>query len=954
MSSLRHHRVIIASLFLPNTAVLGDSAPSSPDEPGLQTPGFAPQTPSVRPLVPRTPGPLKSIVEDLKDKTRNPTPSITPRVESANPFSSFPGLTLPSGNSLTSAASAAADSLIDALSNKLAGGAPKTPGVSGVSTPAPHIARQYQTTHHGSNAGQSRVQRRQSRSTAQRNSSRSLSSSRMDPSLNGHKFHFESNPHCNGGLKNAVESVGDRLKRKLWIGTLGQNTDGFRESLRRSIEWRMREERNSVPVWISDSDFASCYDEFCHQVLWPALHYAIPDAPKTKSFYESAAFKQYIAVNQRFADTIVATYQEGDIIWVNDYHLMLLPQMLRDRLPGAPIGFFLHVAFPSSEIFRCLSVREDLLKGLLGADLLGFQTANFARHFRQTVSRILSAEALPKGIQLEDRFVDVGVFPMGIDVASIAKKKREAEVTEWVQSLRQRYAGMKLIVGRDKLDVIQGVRQKILAFEAFLDKYPEYQGKVVLIQVALQTTEENEAQGGVADVVSHLNSRFSTLTYQPVVFLHTQDLTFSQYLALLTVADAFMVTSVREGMALRAHEFVECQEKRHRPLILSEFTGSYSFSGFRSCIPINPWDKRGTAKAIHQALTMTDDEATSRWEDLHNHVVTQTAQAFVTSFLVRCLRSNLEHMQSDSISVAALDVSRVLPRYRHSQKRLLLIDFEGTLWERDMRTIARNAGVRESPSFEPPKAAIDVLNKLAEDPRNEVWLLSGLPVKGSLEIVAEKAPHVGIVAENGCFIKPRPDRDGKSNWISMVANFNLTWKASCLEMLQYFTERTPGSFIEEREASIVWRFWTEKNVEDHASDWQWARRQAAEAQNHIFDSLGERYGLRIIPGSTSFLVLPNNISRSTAVGAILHPGGPARAGAAHAAHAWLAHEVTEDTDTEFDFVFAVGKDEKLMRRLNELDNAETCSSGGVKGTDAKWKLELEQVLPALQRLAETK
>ncbi|OSD03743.1 glycosyltransferase family 20 protein [Trametes coccinea BRFM310] len=953
MSSLRHHRVIIASLFLPNTAVLGDSTPPSPYETGLQTPGFAPPTPSGRPaILQRTTGPLKSIVEDLKDKTRNPTPSMTPRGESVNPFSSFPGPHLPSGSTVTGAAAAAAESLIDALSNKLSGVASKTPGASGISTPAPSVARQYQTTHHGSNAGQPRVQRRGSRSSNQRNKSRSLSSSRPDPSSHSQKYHFESNPHCNGGLKNAVESVGDRLRRKLWVGTLGAGTDGLRESLRRSMEWRMREERESIPVWIPDSEFASCYDEFCHQVLWPALHYAVPDAPKTKSFYESDAFKQYVSVNQRFAEAIVSAYQEGDIIWVNDYHLMLLPQMLRERLPSAPIGFFMHVAFPSSEIFRCLSVREDLLKGVLGADLIGFQTANYARHFRQTVSRILAAEALPKGIQLEDRFVDVGVFPMGIDVGSLTQKKKDPEVTEWVKSLRQRYAGMKLIVGRDKLDVIQGVRHKILAFEAFLEKYPEYQGKVVLIQVALQTTEENEAQGGVADVVSHLNSRFSTLTYQPVVFLHTQDLTFNQYLALLTVADAFMVTSLREGMALRAHEFVECQEKRHRPLILSEFTGSYSFSGFRSCIPINPWDKRGTAKAIHQALTMSDDEATSRWEDLHNHVVTQTAQAFVTSFLVRCLRSNLEHMQSDTNTVAELDINRVLPRYRHSQKRLLLIDFEGTLWQRDMKTIARNAGVGGSPSFEPPQEAIAVLNKLAEDHKNEVWLLSGLPTKGSLEIVAEKAPRVGIVAENGCFIKPLPDREGKANWISMVANFNLTWKAPCLEILQYFTERTPGSFIEEREASVVWRFWTEKNVQDHASDWQWARRQAAEAQNHIFDSLGERYGLRIIPGSTSFLVLPNNISRSTAVGAILHPGGPARSALARSV-AWLAPEATEDTDTDFDFVFAVGKDEKLMRRLNDLDNAETCSTGS-KGTDAKWKLEPEQVLPALQRFAETK
>jgi trehalose 6-phosphate synthase complex regulatory subunit len=179
----------------------------------------------------------------------------------------------------------------------------------------------------------------------------------------------------------------------------------------------------------------------------------VPDAPKTKLFYESASFKQYVAVNQRFADTIAEHYQDGDIgayflvhiaplshtallaVWVNDYHLMLLPLLLRKSLhaqhkSSSPIGFFMHVAFPSSEIFRCLSVRETLLRGLLAADLVGFQTADYARHFRQTVSRILSLEALPKGIQVEGagggeraRFVDVGVFAMGIDVAALKEKK---------------------------------------------------------------------------------------------------------------------------------------------------------------------------------------------------------------------------------------------------------------------------------------------------------------------------------------------------------------------------------------------------------------------------------------------------------------------------------------------------------------------------------------------------
>ena len=172
--------------------------------------------------------------------------------------------------------------------------------------------------------------------------------------------------------------------------------------------------------------------------------------------------------------------------------------------------------------------------------------------------------------------------------------------------------------------------------------------------------------------------------------------------------------------------------------------------------------------------------------------------------------------------------------------------------------------------------------------------------------------------------------------------------------LPQFSERTPGAFIEEREASVVWRFWTGDKIDSHASGWQWAHRQAAEAQNHIFDSLGERYGLRIIPGSTSFLVLPNNISRSTAVGAILHPGGPAR-NQMTARAAWLSPDATEaDSTTEFDFVLAVGKDEKLMRRLNELDGAETCSTRAHKGTDAKWSLNVDQVVPTLWRFAEGK
>ncbi|KAF8494922.1 alpha-trehalose-phosphate synthase [Russula emetica] len=916
MSSLRNHRVVIASLFLPNTAVLGESYPSTPDVhshlplpdvfPGhAKDQGFKLALPPSRA---RTPAPILSIVEDLKDKasSRNGSPAVTPGVEHVSPLFALSPLKssgLGNAKSKTSARNGS-------------GSSPE---------PFPPIRQRSTDDHHAHIP--LRSQRKNSRSIARRPHS---------DSPIGRQFYVEPNPHCNGGLTNAVKSLEGRLKRKRWVGTLGTNTDLFKEPLRRKIDHRMTEEYDSSPVWIPDGEFTQYYDNFCHQVLWPCLHYVVPDAPKTKTFYESSSYKQYVSVNQRFADTIVANYQEGDIIWVNDYHLMLVPQLIRAKLPTAIIGFFLHVAFPSSEIFRCLSVREDLLRGMLSADLIGFQTANYARHFRQTVSRILALETLPKGIQLDDHFVDVGVFPVGIDVRALKEKRRDAEVALWVQTLTDRYAGVKLVVGRDKLDEVQGVRHKLLAFEAFLDKHPEYHQKVVLIQVALQTSEQNEAHGGVADLVARLNSRFSTLTYQPVVFLHTEDLSFSQYLALLTVADAFLVTSMREGMALRTHEFVVCQEERHRPLILSEFTGSYSYSGFRSCIAVNPWDTRNTAKAIHQALTMDEDEAFSRWDELHNHVVTQTAQAFVTSFLTRCLRVNIEHQQGDA-QVASLDLVLLLPRYRHSQRRLLLIDFEDTLWERNPRR--QHEGKGEGI----PAEAIEVVKRLSEDSRNEVWLLSGLPVK-TLDDVAKSTPKVGFVAENGCFVKPIPGKSGESSWITMVASFNLMWKNACIEILNFFTERTPGSFIEERDASIVWRYFSGDEAVD-AGDRAWARRQAAEAQNHIFDSLGERYGIRIIPGKNAFLVLPNYISRSTAVGAILHAGGPTYS----PRMPWILPEESESIAHSKDFVLAIGQDEKLLRRLGELDNAETCSTG-TGGTDARWRVSREEVIGVLEQL----
>ncbi|PWN34299.1 uncharacterized protein FA14DRAFT_148630 [Meira miltonrushii] len=738
-------------------------------------------------------------------------------------------------------------------------------------------------------------------------------------------YDFIPNPSSNGGLMNAVKSLSNEQLRggKVFIGTPGVATNewaGVAE--KNNIAKRLKDECDSVPVWVEDDTFEAAYAHFCKQILWPTFHYTLPTRNGLE--HEHEGFACYRELNKRFAQAIVDEYKEGDIIFINDYHLLLVPEMVREKLPHSKICFFLHIAWPSSEIFRCLTARTHILKGMLGADLVGFQTQNFARHFRQTVSRILQLEATPKGIQIDGRggFVTVATFPIGIDVKSLNKRRAQPDVAEWVEKLRSRYEGKKVVVGRDKLDSIKGVRQKLLAFEIALHEHPDLIGKVVLLQVALATTEENEEVAAATDVVSRINNKYSTLTYQPVVFLHVQDITFCQYLALLTIADAFLATSLREGMNLTSHEFVICQEVKHKPLILSEFTGTYS--SLRACIGINPWNTKQVADAIYKAIMMDEGEAFERWKDLRRQVMAQDAQHWIQSLLGRLERAHIDQQRRNNLFVPRLEIGQ--SEWRASKSRLILLDLEGTLMRDDPL-------LDYAKGFEVPEEVINVLYQLTEDPKNRVYVLSG---KGTQDLtkVVESVPRVGLVAENGCAVMyagsaphehPLHISDHYSHkgapksWTSLVAGINMSWRDPVIEILRYFTERTPGSWLEDRGASILWRFWSEgfdEKTAQHNKDFLWARRQAAEVQNLIYDSLGERFSLRIIPGKTSFLIMPKNTSRASAIQHynthLLHPFGLG----------------------SFDLVVCIGQDDNLFAFINSLDlpfAPITCTSAGHSG-----------------------
>lgn len=289
-----------------------------------------------------------------------------------------------------------------------------------------------------------------------------------------------------GGLQNAIHAAEEAgvLQSKMWVGTLGMPTDSLMETIRNVIDETLKDDYESLTVFVSDSEFEGHYAHFCRSVLWPAFHYQMQETPRHTD-YDDYSWKQYLKVNEAFADAIASRWKPGDRIWVHDYHLLCLPALLRVRLPQAEIGFFLHTPFPSSEIFRCLNAREALLDGLLGADLIGFQTEEYCSHFLHSCSRIRGLEVSGNGVQINNRFVRVKKCPLGIDYKSLNLLRQSVEVKDWITSITNRYRGKHLIVARDRLDAPGGIKQKLLAYELFLKTYPKWQENVRVEKLVL-------------------------------------------------------------------------------------------------------------------------------------------------------------------------------------------------------------------------------------------------------------------------------------------------------------------------------------------------------------------------------------------------------------------------------------------------------------------------------------
>ncbi|XP_038705749.1 alpha,alpha-trehalose-phosphate synthase [UDP-forming] 1-like isoform X1 [Tripterygium wilfordii] len=661
-----------------------------------------------------------------------------------------------------------------------------------------------------------------------------------------------------GGLVSALLGVKEFDTR--WIGWAGVNVSD--EIGQRALTKALAEKR-CIPVFLDEEIVHQYYNGYCNNILWPLFHYlGLPQEDRlatTRSF--QSQFDAYKKANQMFADVVNQHYQEGDVVWCHDYHLMFLPKCLKDYNNEMKVGWFLHTPFPSSEIHRTLPSRSELLRSVLAADLVGFHTYDYARHFVSACTRILGLEGTPEGVEDQGKLTRVAAFPIGIDSDRFIRALELPQVQEHIKELKDRFAGRKLMLGVDRLDMIKGIPQKILAFEHFLEENPDWQDKVVLLQIAVPTrTDVPEYQrltSQVHEIVGRINGRFGTLTAVPIHHLD-RSLDFHALCALYAVTDVALVTSLRDGMNLVSYEFVACQASKKGVLILSEFAGAAQSLG-AGAILVNPWNITEVAASIGYALNMPADEREKRHHHNFMHVTTHTSQEWAATFVSELNDTIVEAQLRTSKIPPVLPIKSAVDCYLQSSNRLLILGFNSTLTEPG-DTLGRRGGQIRDMELKLHPELNEPLKKLCDDPNTTVIVLSG----SDRSVLDDNFGDYGIwlAAENGMFL-----RLTTGEWMTtMPESSTMEWVDSVKHVFEYFTERTPRSYFEHREASLVWNY---KYAVKTISDVEFGRLQARDMLQHLWTGPISNASVDVVQGSRSVEVRAVGVTKGAAIDRIL-------------------------------------------------------------------------------------
>ena len=586
-----------------------------------------------------------------------------------------------------------------------------------------------------------------------------------------------------GGLATSLQAV--RKQRKmLWLGWPGIQV--WDDKDRKSIQKQLIKEYDSVPLFLPASDFNLYYEGFSNGTIWPLFHYFPQNA-----HYEAREWAAYKNINALFRDKILEIVEPGDLLWIHDYHLMMLPALVREALPEAKIGFFLHIPFPSSELFRMLPWREEILRGLLGSDLIGFHSHGYARHFLSSLLRLLGMEQEFGRVIVGDRAVRVDTFPIGVDMDGFESAMETEEVQEELKELQAETEDRKIVLTVDRLDFTKGIVERLESFDHFLTENPDWRRRVTLIALTVPSRtgvpEYQALKKEVDEAVGRINGRHGKPGWVPIWYMY-RFLPFDRLVALYGAAEVALVTPLRDGMNLVAKEYLAAHPDGTGVLILSETAGAAEELG--EALIVNPHDTEEISAALLHALTMSESEQMARNLPMLARLRRYNVVRWAEDFLGELESETVPDKPHVQVQLDTAGVELLLQAYRSTNQRLLLLDYDGTM-------VPFAARPKDAA---PDEELTALLKQLVQDKKNTVVIISGRDRETLQEWLGETG--VDLVAEHGAQIRRAVDK----RWNVQTTDAPDGWKGELRPLLELYVDRTPGSMLEEKTASMAWHY----------------------------------------------------------------------------------------------------------------------------------------------------
>ncbi|MFD2247329.1 bifunctional alpha,alpha-trehalose-phosphate synthase (UDP-forming)/trehalose-phosphatase [Pontibacter ruber] len=632
-----------------------------------------------------------------------------------------------------------------------------------------------------------------------------------------------------GGLATGLGSIykeGDNI----WIGWPGMVVEDAEKQ--QQIHEDLHKE-SMHPVFLSEAEIKEFYEGFSNETLWPTFHYFSQYA-----IYDQNLWETYVEVNQKFCDEVVAQAGPEDTIWVHDYQLLLLPSMLREKLPDATIGFFLHIPFPSYEVFRLLPWRKEILEGMLGADLLGYHTYDDMRHFLSSVNRIIGHGSMHGWINTGSRSLLVDSFPMGIDYEKYATVAGSDEVKKRENIYRANFKNQKIILSIDRLDYSKGIPQRLKAFEMFLERYPEFHEKVTLVMLVVPSRDAvekyKELKEEVDELVGRINGKYSHINWNPIQYFY-RSYPLETLSAFYRMADVALVTPMRDGMNLVCKEYIASKLDQKGVLILSEMAGASK--ELSEALLINPNDINQLVESLHAALVMPEEEQVQHMRNMQVSLRRYNIHHWVSMFMDRLAYVKIKQL---SLATSYLDdaiYKELSDSYNTASSRLFFLEYDGALVD------YQGAPLRA----EPDKDLLELLDTLSSSPKNRVVVVSSRDRNTMQDWLGHL--KIDLIAEHGVWIKQLG-----AGWQTMLSLMD-DWKSDIRLIMDLYVDRTPGSFIEEKEYSLVWHY---RKVETGLGE-----LRARELVSHL-NFLSTNSDLQVIDGQMAVEIKAQEVNKGKA------------------------------------------------------------------------------------------